>query len=45
MTTKDLVGKFSIIGTNQNDPEETYKGTLNLTLNKSNRITAKWSIN
>lgn len=45
MTTKDILGDFSIIGTNQNGSEETYKGSLSLTLDDQNRITAKWLIN
>lgn len=45
MTIKEILGKFSIIGTNQNDSEETYKGSLSLTLDENNRVLAKWLIN
>lgn len=44
MKIEDLVGEFQIIGSNQNDSEETYKGVLSLTLDKNNRIIAKWLI-
>ncbi|MDO6675032.1 hypothetical protein Q4517_05670 [Tenacibaculum sp. 1_MG-2023] len=45
MTVKDLVGVYNIIGSNQDESEKTYKGTLSLTLDKNNRIVAKWLIN
>ena len=45
MTTKDILGDYKILGSNQNDSEETYKGTLSLTLDDKNRIIAKWIIN
>ncbi|MDB9782181.1 hypothetical protein OAE07_03225 [Winogradskyella sp.] len=45
MTIKDLVGKFNIIGTNQDDETESYKGVLELELDGTNRIYAKWLIN
>lgn len=45
MTTKDILGDYKILGTNQNASEETYKGTLNLSLDDDNRIIAKWIIN
>ena len=45
MKAKDIIGRFSIIGSNQNDSGETYKGTLNLSLDDENRIIAKWIIN
>ena len=44
MKIEDLVGEFQIIGSNQNGSEETYKGTLSLTLDENNRIIAKWLI-
>jgi hypothetical protein len=44
MTIKDILGKFSIIGSNQDESEETYKGILNLSLDDKNRIIAKWQI-
>lgn len=45
MTIQDLVGKYNIIGSNQDDSENTYKGTLDLVLDENNRIKAKWLIN
>ncbi|SDS03249.1 hypothetical protein SAMN05216503_1757 [Polaribacter sp. KT25b] len=45
MTTQDLIGNFSIIGSNQDADENTYKGTLSLTLDKNERVIAKWVIN
>ena len=45
MTVKDLIGTFSIIGNNQDNNEDSYKGTLNLSLDTTNRIIAKWLIN
>lgn len=45
MIIEDLMGSYSIIGSNQNNTDETYKGTLTLTLDNENRIIAKWSIN
>lgn len=45
MNLKDLVGTFTIIGGNQDDSENTYKGTLQLSLDKNFRISAKWLIN
>ena len=44
MKVEDLVGEFQIIGSNQNDSDETYKGTLSLALDENNRIIAKWII-
>jgi len=44
MKIQDLIGKYAIIGTNQNDTDTTYKGTLSLTLDADNRILAKWKI-
>ncbi|CAL2104535.1 conserved protein of unknown function [Tenacibaculum sp. 190130A14a] len=45
MTIQDLVGDYTIIGSNQNENTITYRGTLNLTLDFNNRIQAKWLIN
>jgi len=44
MTTEDLVGEYSIIGSNQDDSDGNYKGTLALTLDENSRIVAKWLI-
>lgn len=45
MNVEDLVGQFQILGSNQDETENTYKGTLDLTLDEHNRISAKWLIN
>ncbi|MFQ3180526.1 MAG: hypothetical protein ACI9Z4_000107 [Polaribacter sp.] len=45
MKIEDLVGQFQILGSNQDKNEDTYKGILNLTLDDTNRIIAKWMIN
>lgn len=46
MTIQDLIGSYSISGSNQDEnPEITYKGILSLSLDKNNRILAKWLIN
>lgn len=45
MKIEDLVGKYSIIGNNQGESENSYKGELNLSLDENNRIIAKWLIN
>ncbi len=46
MIIQDLVGHYSITGSNQdNSNEATYKGTLSLSLDENNRIKAKWLIN
>ncbi|CDF80401.1 conserved hypothetical protein [Formosa agariphila KMM 3901] len=45
MTIGELVGTFTILGRNQDDSEQEYKGTLQLSLDENNRILAKWVIN
>ena len=45
MNIKNILGNYSIIGTNQNESDETYKGTLYLSLDDNHRIIAKWLIN
>lgn len=45
MTIQDLVGKYNLIGSNQNESDVAYRGTLSLTLDSNNRIQAKWVIN
>ena len=45
MTTQELVGEYSLIGTNQDDSKETYKGMFSLTIDTDNQIIAKWLIN
>ena len=44
MTTQDLAGTYSIIGSNQDANENSYKGELQLTLDENDRIVAKWNI-
>lgn len=44
MTVADLVGEYSIIGSNQDDSDQNYKGVLSLTLDEHRRIIAKWLI-
>ncbi|KAB1069080.1 hypothetical protein F6U93_04825 [Tamlana haliotis] len=45
MSIQDLVGDFSIVGSNQDGEPYNYKGTLNLSLDHHNRIKARWLIN
>ena len=44
MTIQDVVGTFSIIGSNQDADKNTYKGELHLSLDENERIVAKWMI-
>ncbi|WP_406683533.1 hypothetical protein N1F78_12700 [Seonamhaeicola sp. MEBiC1930] len=44
MTVKDIEGEYTIIGTNQNNSDNNYKGTLTLTVDEYNRVKAKWLI-
>lgn len=46
MNIQDLVGEYSISGKNQEENQDiNYKGILSLSLDKNNRIKAKWLIN
>lgn len=46
MTPQDLIGKYAISGSNQDDTNEmTYQGVLTLSLDENNRIIAHWLIN
>ncbi|AUC86655.1 hypothetical protein CW731_04900 [Polaribacter sp. ALD11] len=45
MNIEDLVGKFQILGSNQDETESSYKGVLELSLDENNRIVARWLIN
>ena len=45
MQIEDLIGEYQIIGKNQDNTENSYKGTLELTLNSNNRLQANWLIN
>lgn len=45
MTVQDLVGNYSIQGSNQEETDHiSYYGILTLSLNDSNRIIAQWMI-
>ena len=44
MIIEDLIGTYNITGTNQDASDNTYKGTLTLTID-ANTISAKWWIN
>lgn len=46
MIIQDLIGRYSISGSNQDESQEiTYKGILSLSLDENNRIIAQWLIN
>lgn len=46
MTVQDLIGDYSISGSNQDESNDiTYTGILSLSLDKNNRINARWLIN
>lgn len=46
MNIEDLIGDYSISGSNQDESNEiTYQGVLSLSLDKNNRIKANWLIN
>ncbi|WP_299053382.1 hypothetical protein [uncultured Polaribacter sp.] len=45
MKINDLIGTYQIIGSNQNESEDSYKGTLTLSFDTEGRIVAKWIIN
>jgi hypothetical protein len=44
MTITDLVGKYTITGSNQDESAQPYKGALELVLDSNNRIRATWLI-
>lgn len=44
MTIQELVGHYSIEGTNQDDSGSAYCGVLSLSLDFNQRIVAKWTI-
>ncbi len=45
MTVQDLVGSYSIQGSNQEESQEiSYHGILTLSLDENNRIVAEWMI-
>jgi hypothetical protein len=46
MTLQDLIGQYSISGSNQDDSNEmTYQGILTLSIDQNNRVIAHWLIN
>jgi hypothetical protein len=45
MKIEELVGSFTIIGSNQDEEGENYRGILDLTLDENNRIIGQWLIN
>ncbi|WP_029596603.1 hypothetical protein [Flavobacterium sp. ACAM 123] len=45
MDVNDLIGSFTIVGSNQDAEENNYKGTLTLAVDTNSRVTAKWLIN
>ncbi|AOW19593.1 hypothetical protein [Urechidicola croceus] len=45
MKIQELVGEYSIIGSNQDANDNSYKGKLTLALDQNNRIVANWLIN
>ncbi|MEL4457375.1 hypothetical protein [Lutimonas vermicola] len=45
MKIEEIVGEYTIIGSNQDDSKNTYKGRLSLSLDSNNRIIAEWIIN
>ncbi len=44
MTVKDIEGTYSIIGSNQNEEDNNYRGLLNLKIDEYNRVKAQWFI-
>ncbi len=44
MTVYDLEGTYFIEGSNQDDSDELYHGTLHLRVDENQRIIAKWKI-
>jgi len=45
MSIEEIVGEYSIIGTNQDEDGNTYKGSLSLSIDANQRIAAEWIIN
>lgn len=45
MNSTDILGRFDITGRNQDGDGNIYKGTLTLTHDRNNRISALWVIN
>ncbi len=45
MSIEDIIGNFHIVGSNQDAEENSYQGTLSLSLDQNHRINAQWIIN
>jgi hypothetical protein len=45
MSIEEIVGEYSVIGSNQDEGGNTYKGSLSLSIDANNRIAAEWIIN
>ncbi|MUH38247.1 hypothetical protein D9O36_20555 [Zobellia amurskyensis] len=44
MTVQELVGEYTIMGSNQDAEQHSYRGKLVLSLDANNRIIASWTI-
>ncbi|WP_027137488.1 hypothetical protein [Gaetbulibacter saemankumensis] len=44
MEVRELVGKYNVVGTNQDYEETSYEGLLQIDLDLNDRIIARWSI-
>jgi hypothetical protein len=44
MNIEDILGEYSVTGTNQDDSSNTYHGTLKLTLDSDYKVQANWVI-
>ena len=44
MTVQELVGEYNIMGSNQDEESNSYKGKLVLSLDENSRIIAHWTI-
>lgn len=45
MDVTDLIGEYTLTGTNQDSEATKYKGILKLSLNENSKIIAEWTIN
>lgn len=45
MNSKDILGTFSVLGSNQDNEGNCYNGTLTLAFDQNKRINARWIIN
>ena len=44
MNIEDIIGKYSVMGTNQDESDSSYTGTLDLSLDDTKRIVAVWMV-